>query len=241
VLLVGDSVAGSLGLGFDTVGPSANLVVWDRGRLGCGLLTDGEILEGGELLPIDPGCDWHQVWQSNVDEFQPDVVLMLVGAWDVPDHQVKGQWLRVGTVEYDRYFLSELDKATALLASRGAKVVVLTSPFFSRPELVGETGRQWPEYDPWRVDRINALYRDFAVSHPDRFTVVDLNRFVSPHGKFTDDLNGVQIRGDGVHFTQDGAVMVDRWLAPQLTAIADGHPEAADTTKHYDSRGLWAR
>ncbi|MFI5053280.1 MAG: acyltransferase family protein, partial [Acidimicrobiia bacterium] len=241
VLLVGDSVLASLGLGFDTVGPGANLLVWNRGRLGCGLLTEGDLLEGGEVKPIDPGCDWHQVWQSNVDEFQPDVVVMLVGAWDVPDHLVNGQWLRVGTVEYDQYFLSELDRATALLGSRGAKVVVLTSPFFSRPELVGQTGREWPEYDPWRVDRINALYRDFAVAHPGRFTIVDLNRFVSAHGKYAADLNGVQIRDDGVHFSHDGAVMVDQWLAPQLTAIADGKPDPQASTVQYDSRGLWAR
>jgi hypothetical protein len=118
-------------------------------------------------------------------------------------------------------------------------VVVLTTPFFERPELVTETGREWPEYAPWRVDRINALYRDFSIAHPGRFTLLDLNRFVSPGGKFTDELNGVKIRGDGVHFTMEGAVMVDRWLAPQLVAVGQGQdPDPTENSVQYDPRHL---
>ena len=60
---------------------------------------------------------------------------------------------------------------------------MLSTPFFSRPEMVGQAGRNWPEYEPWRVDRINGLYRDFATVHPDRLTLLDLNGFVSPGGQ----------------------------------------------------------
>ena len=62
VLLVGDSVAGTLGLGFQTIGAEHNLWVWNRGRLGCGLFYGGSVYEGGELLPVDPECDWHTAW-----------------------------------------------------------------------------------------------------------------------------------------------------------------------------------
>ena len=200
----------------------------------------GEVVEGGEILPVESSCDdWHTRWLQFVDEFQPDVVVLLVGAWDVLDRRIDGQWFRVGTVDYDRYFLSELDQATEMLGSRGAKVVVLTTPFFERPDLVTETGREWPEYAPWRVDRINALYRDFSIAHPGRFTLLDLNQYVSPDGKFADEINGVKIRGDGVHFTSEGAVYVDRWLAPQLVAVAQGKdPDPSENTVHYDSRHL---
>jgi lysophospholipase L1-like esterase len=146
--------------------------------------------------------------------------MLLTGAWDLLDRKIDGTWYSPGDVGFDRYFLSELDAATQLLASRGSKVVILTTPFFSRPELVGQTGHDWPEYQPWRVDRVNALYRDFLVAHPGRYTLLDLNRYVSPNGKFTDTLNGVLIRDDGVHFTPDGATYVSRWLAPQLETIA---------------------
>jgi hypothetical protein len=241
VMIVGDSVGGTLGLGFDTVGPDNNLWVWNRGRLGCGLFYGGSVIEGGEVVPVNSDCDWRANWPGDLDAFKPDVVMMLVGAWDILDREVDGNLVKFGTVAYDTSFLQQLDDATALLASQGAKVVVLTTPFFSRPELVGQTGREWPEYDPWRVDRINSLYRDFLEAHPGRYTLIDLNKFVSPGGKFTDELNGVQIRGDGVHFTGEGQLMVDKWLVPQLRDVVNGGGTGPDANvEQYDRRKVRA-
>jgi hypothetical protein len=240
VLLVGDSVGGTMGLGFRSIGAEHNLWVWNRGRLGCGLFFSGSVYEGGELLPVDPECDWHQAWPEQLDYFKPDIALMLVGAWDILDREVDGHTVKFGTVEYDRAFLQYLDDATRLLGSTGAKVVVLTTPFFEHPEQVGQSS-SFPEYDPWRVDRINSLYRDFLAQNPGRYTLIDLNRFVSPDGKFADSKDGVQIRGDGVHFTEAGSLMVDQWLAPQLQAIASGDIPAPTEVERPDSRGLWKK
>ncbi|HLM18111.1 MAG TPA: acyltransferase family protein, partial [Acidimicrobiia bacterium] len=150
IMLVGDSVAGSVGLGFPMLGPQSGLTVWNRGALGCGLFYDGSIFEGGRLMPVDNvTCNWREKWPGELQLFNPDVVVLLVGAWDILDREVDGHVVKFGSVEYDSSFLHQLDDATTLLSSTGAKVVVLTTPFFSRPELVGQTGREWPEYDPW--------------------------------------------------------------------------------------------
>ncbi len=195
----------------------------------------------GLQLSEQPGTcdDWNDRWLANIDAFHPNVVVLLTGAWDLLDRKIDGTWYTPGDVAFDRYFLSELDQATQLLGSRGARVVILTTPFLYRPELVGQTGHDWPEYDPWRVDRINALYRDFLVAHPGRYTLIDLNKYVSPGGKYTDSLGGVQIRDDGVHFTADGAAYVARWLAPQLEALAQlpATPATSDV-EHFDPRHL---
>ncbi len=242
VLLVGDSVAGTLGLGFNQAGPANGLAFWNRGMLGCGLLSQGAVIEGGEVQPIDPGCDWRGRWDRDLQAFQPNVVVILVGAWDVPDRMVDGEVLRFGTVEYDTYFLHELDEATAAMGSTGAKVVLLTTPFFQHVERAGEEGRSWPEYDPWRVDRINTLFRQFEVAHPGRYTILDLNRYVSPGGKYADQIDGVTVRDDGVHFSQQGATFVANWLDPQIKQIADGtDPEPDENTVQYDPRHLRAR
>ena len=58
--------------------PSAlehNLWLWNRGRLGCGLFYGGSVYEGGELLPVDPECDWHTAWPEQIDYFKPDIAL----------------------------------------------------------------------------------------------------------------------------------------------------------------------
>ena len=43
VMVVGDSVAGTLGLGFQNRSASTGLTVWNRGRLGCGMFYDGSV------------------------------------------------------------------------------------------------------------------------------------------------------------------------------------------------------
>src|SRR3954451_1723294 len=83
LMVVGDSVAGTLGLGFQNIGASTGLTVWNRGRLGCGMFYDGSIYEGGELTPVSASCNWREEWPGELQAFKPDVVMLLVGAWDI--------------------------------------------------------------------------------------------------------------------------------------------------------------
>jgi hypothetical protein len=202
------------------------------------MLRQGEVDIGTEPVVQEEICnDWNQRWVGPITEFQPNVVVLLTGAWDLLDRKIDGRYYSPGTIEFDRYFLSELDLATQLLGSQGARVVVLSTPFFSRPELVGQTGRAWPEYEPWRVDRINGLYRDFETAHPERLTLLDLNEFVSPDGKYAEYIDGVQVRDDGVHFAPGGADMVTAWLVPQLRDLLAGTANEAPV-EAFDSRKL---
>ncbi len=240
VLLVGDSVAASLGLGLERAAAASNgtLVAWNQATLGCGMLRQGEVDIGTEPVVQEDICnDWNQRWVVPITQFQPNVVVLLTGAWDLLDRKIDGRYYSPGTIEFDRYFLSELDLATQLLGAQGARVVVLSTPFFSRPELVGQTGRAWPEYEPWRVDRINGLYRDFETAHPDRLTLIDLNSFVSPGGKYAEYIDGVQVRDDGVHFAPGGADMVTAWLVPQLRDLLAGRVDEAPV-ETFDARKL---
>ena len=60
-------------------------------------------------------CSAGKNWPSQLDEYKPDVVVMLVGAWDILDRQVDGQLVKFGSVQYDTSFLQQLDDATTLL------------------------------------------------------------------------------------------------------------------------------
>jgi lysophospholipase L1-like esterase len=76
-------------------------------------------------------------------------------------------------------------------------------------------------YDPDRVDILNGLIRQAVAELPDRVTLVDLNAFVCPDGRYAADVGGVpDARGDGVHFTPAGADLVASWLGPQLLGVA---------------------
>ena len=141
VMIVGDSVALRLGTGFGYLGESTGLSVWNRGRLGCGLFGGNEAPDRVGVFAVTDDCDWRTTWRTELDAFKPDVVVMLVGAWDILDREINGHLVKFGTVEHDAALLHQLDDATALLASRGATVVLLTTPFFNRraPGIDGTT------------------------------------------------------------------------------------------------------
>jgi hypothetical protein len=223
VLVVGDSVAATMALGLERSQQRQNLVVWNRGVLGCGISRGGQVIEGGELHDQSSSCDnWPTRWAGLLDQFQPDVVVMLVGAWDVLDRRIDGQWYKLGTPEHGAYFKEAISEAVNVLGSKGAHVVMLTAPYFSRPELTTPDPVRWIEYDPSRIDVINNLFRSWMSENRGRATLLDLNRFVSPGGHFTDSIDGINIRDDGVHFSPSGSDYVADWLGPRLRDVGVG-------------------
>ncbi len=168
--------------------------MWNRGRLGCGLFYDGSVYEGGELAAGRPGsATGTRRGPASSTSFKPDVALLLVGAWDILDREVDGQLVKFGTVEYDTSFLQQLDDATTLLASHGREgrrahhaVLLAARARRRRPAARGPSTTRGAS---------TASTRSTATSSPaipGRYTLLDLNKFVSPQGKFTDALNGVR-------------------------------------------------
>ena len=70
----------------------------------------------------------------------------------------------------------------------------------------------YPEDDPDRVDEWNALLRSVANARPN-VSVLDLNRKLGPNGAYTNRINGIRVRSDGVHPTPEAV----KWLTPWLT------------------------
>ena len=216
VLLVGDSVAQSLGY---YRGDKPGLAVKTSAIIGCGVAR-------GQLLPSDrpppperAQCNtWPQVWQRAVTDFDPDVAVLLIGAWEIFDREVDGQTLEVGSQEYEQYLRSELELGHDILTEGGRPMVVLTSACFA----VTQPGSpsDWAERnDTERVDWVNSVLVDFADSHDD-VTVIDHHDLVCPDGEYVGQLNGTELYNDGTHYTKDGAPQVWQWLAPQLTPFA---------------------
>ena len=220
VLFVGDSVAWSMSAGMYYQEEGLNFVLQDATTLGCGMAR-GAIVVDGNIRPIDPECEsWPLLWLAELTDFQPDVVMLMVGLWHIRDREVDGLLLEFGTAEADAYLLSELQVAIDLLSSQGAAVAILTAPYFTFPNwtLYGEEYQSTAE----DIDRLNELYREAARRNPSRVTIIELNRFLSPEGEYPGTRNGTAILADGVHFGQEGSAFVGSWLAPQIIALAQG-------------------
>lgn len=209
VLLVGDSVALKMAPGLFSRQEQRNFRLRDATIVACGIVRGDTKSRKGISAPSAECEDRPQRWRAEVESFRPDVVVMLSALWDGRDHRVDGRILDFGTPEADAYWLSEMQVAIDLLSSKGAEVAILTAPYFPTQGLA-----------PERIDWLNRLYRKAADRNPDSVTVLDLNRFLYPTGEFTAGINGVNVRGDGYHFSQEGADMVGRWLAPKISKIA---------------------
>jgi len=236
VLVVGDSVAKTLGDGFDRGANAVGIDLFNRGRLACGLAERATIEHGGRSAPTEPSCDdWPAQWKSWASELQPVVSVVVFDVFVVQDLEVDGKTLEFGTPASDRYLLHQLGRGVDALRADGAPVVLVTAPYNHRPEIVGQPVK-WAEDDPGRIDHWNAVLHRFAKAHAaDGVSVADLNGYLSPKGKYTNTRDGVELRYDGVHFKPEAGQLVFAWLLPRLpsgataTATTTSTPSPAPT------------
>jgi hypothetical protein len=228
-VLLGDSVALTLGAGFERVQPPT-LDMKNAAVLGCGVIR-GDAYIGSRWYPNAAECDrWSESWPELVRRQQAQVVVAFWGAWDMFDRRVNGQTLRWGTPELDRFLTSELDHALTVLASTGTRIVLLTAPYYQPPDLASRVDRYQSLFERPRVDHWNELLRQAARAHSEVVTVVDLHAYLDPNGQFVNSIAGVDdIRTDGIHFSPQGADAVARWLSPKIVRLANRDRELVAT------------
>ncbi|NTY64032.1 acyltransferase family protein [Mycolicibacterium sphagni] len=190
--------------------PTPGISFLDRTTIGCGLVRGGPYRYSGQSLEQKPECDaWPERWAQRIAYDKPDVVLMMIGRWEVVDRKWNGNWAHIGQPDFDKYLESELHHALDILSSTGALVVVATEPYSRHGEQAN--GSLYPEDQPSRVDQWNVLLRK-VVGDRKNVTVLDLNKKLAPNGGYTNKINGVQVRIDGVHPTPNAV----KWMTPWL-------------------------
>ncbi|MGD9619719.1 MAG: acyltransferase family protein [Mycolicibacterium sp.] len=211
VAVFGDSIAWTL---MRYLPPTPNLDFADYTTIGCGIARGGPYEYVGQELDQKPECDaWPSRWEQRISHEQPDVVLLVVGRWEVVDRMHDGRWTHIGEPRYDAYLRRELNRALDILGSTGARIVVTTEPYNRRAERAD--GSLYPEDQPGRVDRWNLMLRS-VVAERDNASVLDLNRKLNPNGAYTTRVDGIRMRSDGVHPTPEAVEWLTPWLVEAL-------------------------
>ena len=219
----------------DQSGPSNNLCgVEPRRGSAAGCSTAGSVYEGGELEPVDPELRLAgPLAPTTSTTFKPNIVVMLVGAWDILDRKVDGQ-TRASSAPSSttRYVPAAARRGHALPGvHRAPRWCVLTTPFFSAPELVGE--------ERALVARVRPVARrphQLALPRlPGRRTRVGTRSSTStgtcrPAASSPTRSTGSQVRGDGVHFTPQGADVRRQVARAPAQAGRRGRRSRAPTT-----------
>ena len=233
VLLFGDSVALTLGLGLGehNVQSKYGYVLSDKGILGCGVVDGPEVelmgarditpsaCNGTPFTPGEPAANqpWQDQWLDAINEVKPNVVVLLAGRWEVVDREYNGTWTNILNPTYAAYVKSQLNAASQLVTTTGAHMVFLTAPCTDEGEQ--PDGAPWPEDSPARLADYNKLVRQVAAKHATTDSVVDLYGAACPDGKYTSTVDGHVIREtDGVHFTAAGGQVLAPKLMPAIVA-----------------------
>jgi peptidoglycan/LPS O-acetylase OafA/YrhL len=214
VLVTGDSVALTLGRGIERWGKSHGVLVWNGGALGCTLVDDVLVRSSTGIARRPPdSCHRAETWPKAIDQFRPDVVVVLYGTWDVFDvsRDDGHTWEWPGQPDFDARYRALISNAARTLSARGAHVIWLAPPCFGPEPDASDAGAA--RYDPTRVDVLGALARQVAAEN-------DMTVSSTAHDR------GCPVnyhdRPDGTHYTDPAADAVADALGSQILGRGAG-------------------
>ncbi len=219
VAIFGDSVAWRLAFAMLASQPQNDYDVnlYNGAIIGCGVLRSPEYRAHGVPDPMTAQCNpstpksgrWPAQWQGDLNQFRPNVVVLLAGRWEVEDRLIGGRWLHIGDPAFDKDLKASLEQAVDVATSTGALMVMMTSPCFDSGEQAN--GQSWPEDSATRLAAYNEMVRKVAAGHPATVQVDDFGAQLCPGGVYTTSFDGIQVRdGDGVHIVPTAAA--GQWL-----------------------------
>jgi peptidoglycan/LPS O-acetylase OafA/YrhL len=198
---------------------------------GCSVGDEGSVRYRGQEMPlrVDPCSLWRSRLFKDINDDRDrygrvDFAVVLSGPWDVADRRIPGsdEWVHIGEKGYDDYLRKEMEDVIDAVASEGMTVVWLTSPDLDWHQLDPPVDERPPEFDPARMALYNDMIRELAAQH-EGVVVVDL----AAHAAELGPEKMAELRFDGVHFDDAGALEIAQWLGPEiLKAAAAEHPPA---------------
>ncbi|HEX7133261.1 MAG TPA: acyltransferase family protein [Iamia sp.] len=219
VLIVGDSVAFSLAEeGFVPQESRLGVTTVNGARIGCTLMRDPGSDPPPEATFVH---DCSGEWPDLVAEYEPDVVMVLFGAFGgIESIPIDGHERWPCEPQYDERWLYRLTQAVNVLSETGAVVDLVTAP-------TGRLGADDPEAFDEHQHCINDVIEDVAEKSPKAQTI-DFAGWLCPEDDCKESIDGIFLRNDGLHFRDAGALLVSRWLAPELRRVeVEVGPEGA--------------
>jgi len=216
VLVVGDSIAFTIGVPMLADGSRYGVEVADAAILGCAFSAEGQLNVNGAWSSMpQQGCtDPLTQWTAVARDFKPGVIVVELGYRDEFDWRWNGRPVHLGERDFDDYVQSQIERYVSALGATGAKIVLLSVPFTHPPDQAD--GSPAPASSPARHATINGLLARVAARDPGQVSVLDIDQTISPGHQYAGRVKGQLCRFDGIHFT----VFCARLLEPQILGRA---------------------
>ncbi len=219
MLLLGDSTALVAGQRLpERLGAARDWSVEAYAQLGCAL-SPGQTIEVGSDTPrVSPtACaSWRDEWVSSVELVQPDVAVVMVGAWEVYDHVVDGRRLSFPDDEWYTHVEAAIAETVEQVAGHDRTVALLDVPCMQEVDSGIEvtTARR----DDERVAALNAML-DRVAERSAATVVLPLGELLCPGGETARGESGEHLRYDGVHLSPEGVDLFWGWLLEEADAL----------------------
>ncbi len=210
LLVVGDSVMQKLGPGFAREAPDG-LMVLDGGMTFCGAGEAFPQMKVGPDVIKDRCADWRTRWTAQATKLQADGTLILFGARSYT-RMMDGVLREACDPVYDSWLQSAFTDILKTMQTFGPVWIAL--PPYDRA--LNGFGMPLPQRDA-ETDCTNRDFRAAVAAAAPNAAVVDLHSFVCPNGPdCVEEVNGVELRPDGLHYDGPGADIVAHWLLSQV-------------------------
>jgi hypothetical protein len=161
-----------------------------------------------------------QMWEKQIRSFNPDLSVLMIGAWETLDFRRDGHIYEHSTPEHERVLERIVSRAIHPLTTRHGKIALLEVPCFGANQ-GDDADTNRARNAPGAVANVNAALRAVAARLPTRVTFVPWAGAICPDGKFTQKINGITVRPDGVHVgTIPGAHVITDLIAAPISDLA---------------------
>ncbi|MEZ5372733.1 MAG: acyltransferase family protein [Microthrixaceae bacterium] len=201
LLIVGDSVAMSLHDELSEELASQGVQSATAAIVGCGILEGTEVTESGDEAEFAAGCPPNLASQDQlIAENDPDVVLVIAQVDSFPRELADGTVLdfESSPEEYLDLLNDAVDRLTV-----GDATVAIALP--ANMVLYDDKGKN-AKLGEWR-----RLLRRLDDRRDD-VVLVDLQSLICPDGECIRERDGVELRPDGLHYTEESSTLI----APQI-------------------------
>ena len=216
-MVVGDSEAGAIARNVPDAS-KAQFRFYDGAVSGCGVWESGHIVSVTHARKNFTACKgWQENWVKSANRGAAEVVLIVLGAWDVFGLELPDRTLDFASADWDSMWISALRGGIDRMLAVGASVALLEPECF-RPHSTGGPGTfVFPERaDDTRTRHVDGLMRRVAAMYPSGVTYLEGPVEWCNGSKISTNL---LYRYDGVHPTPLGADLIYRTIKDALLAI----------------------
>jgi peptidoglycan/LPS O-acetylase OafA/YrhL len=223
VLLIGDSVAASLQVGFAQSAAEQGIEFQSLTRPGCAIIR-GQPAADGQPLAVGFNCEegLEQYLRESILPAGAKTILWM-STWEGGSRILGDVYYEAGTSEFVAMQLREFKRSIDVITSQGARVIFLTYP--PAIDYDNELGFYQNAEGRKMQAALNDFYVAYAKKHPKQSAVLEFSEIACPGGyPCVTTLDGIKLRPrDGRHFTDESSKYLGLKMFPALQRVLNSN------------------